>query len=161
MNARYRQYLPRGIEIMKARDEFEWVGERTIEEAWAECPRGDWMIMYYAETHPENKRELSLAKGLCANTVRHLMTDSRSLAAVDYAIAYGRGEVEYDPSYADAAYAADADAFDAFDAAAYAAYAEAAYAAADAAEAAYAAYIAAKTKNRLDTANICREVLKL
>jgi hypothetical protein len=38
-----------------------------------------------------NKRILTLAKGHCANTVRHLMMDDRSIKAVDTAIAFGEG----------------------------------------------------------------------
>ena len=38
-----------------------------------------------------DKRVLTLAKGHCANTVRHLMKDERSIAAVDMAIKYGEG----------------------------------------------------------------------
>ena len=27
----------------------EWVGDRTLEQAWAECPRGDWMEWLFFE----------------------------------------------------------------------------------------------------------------
>ncbi|MCK9621980.1 MAG: hypothetical protein M0R47_15780 [Methylobacter sp.] len=149
-------------------DAINWVGDRTIEDAWNECHRGDWMLWFYAKQYPENKRELYLAKGHCANTVRHLMTDERSIAAVDAAIAYGNGEIDeielynaarrsaayaylYPYSYAtDAAYAAYAAAYSA-----YAAYA--AKAAADAA----AAYASARKDNQKQTADICRKHLIL
>jgi hypothetical protein len=36
---------------------------------------------------------LTLTKGHCANTVRHLMKDKRSRDAVDAAIAYGEGKI--------------------------------------------------------------------
>ena len=117
----------------------EWVGERTVEEAWVECPRGDWMLWIYAKMYPTNIKEITLAKGHCANTVRHLLRDERSIQAIDIAIAFGEGRdislkqlneaAAYAGAYASAAYAAAA-------AAAYGSsttYASAAYASAYAA----------------------------
>jgi len=132
----------------------EWAGDKTIQEAWDTCKRGDWMLWIYKKLYPKNIRQLTIAKGYCANTVRHLLKDERSLKAIDASIDFGNylideNELEIISIAADAAaiaadavayaaaYAADAaaDAADyaAADAAAYAA----AYAAADAA--AYAA----------------------
>ena len=137
-----------------------------------------------------DNRKLTLAKGLCAETVKHLMKDPRSIAAVEAAIKYGNGEIDdtelrnaaADAAAADAAaaaayaaYAADAAAYAAAygaDAAAYAAAyaanaaADAAYAAADAAyaanAAAYAAYAAAaRKKSQLQTAEIVRNTISI
>ena len=144
----------------------------SFEEAWNNCPRGEWMLWIAQKLNVDLLR-LTTAKALCANTVRHLMTDKRSTDAIDVALAFGRGEItqkELKIAAADtAAYAAVANAANAAYAA-YAAYAaanaaadavaNAAYAdAADAAYAAYAAANAAKIENRLQTANICREIL--
>ena len=113
----------------------------TFADAWAACPRGDWML-WIAKKAGVNLRTLTLAKGLCAETVIHLMKDERSRNAVRVAIAYGKGEAtDEELSAARAAYAAARAAYPA----AYAA----AYAAADAALAA----------NQQQTADICREVL--
>ena len=134
---------------------------KTFDEAWNACDRGDWMLSA-AYLLNVDLRVIALAKGLCANTVRHLMNDPRSIAAVDAAIAFGRGEIgrkELDAAYdaAAAAYAANtaaaaaaADAADTADA-----YADAAADAADAAD----AYADARIKNRQQTADICREIL--
>jgi len=177
----------KAIEILRkinaCEEACKWIADKTLQEAWDTCHRGDWMLTYYSRKYPEKKRELTLAKGHCANTVRHLMTDKRSLAAVDAAIAYGNSECSdedlkkaaaeaadaysaasaaYSASYAaEAAYAASYAAEAAY---AAASAAEAAYAAASAAEAAYAAASAAysaRLKNKLETANICREYLNL
>ena len=170
----------------------------TFEQAWKNCPRGDWML-WIASKLGVDKRTLVLTKGYCAKTVIHLMKDKRSKDAVIAAIQYGKGLIEDDvlAAYTDAAYAAAyaaaADAAyaayadnaaytDAAYAAAYAAAADAAYTAAadnaaytDAvdnaayaaayaadnaayADAAAAAY-AAKTKNQMKTARICRKYL--
>ena len=143
----------------------DWVADKTPEEAWEQCHRGDWMLWFYARKYPENIRELTLAKGHCANTVRNLMEDPRSIAAVDAAINYGLGKMT-DLELKLAAYAA-ANAANAADYAADAAYA-AAYAANYAADyaadaAAYAAYAArsARSANQRQTADICRKYLKL
>ena len=168
----------------------EWAKDfTTLKEAWEACHRGDWMIWIYARLRPNNLRELTLAKGYCANTVRHLMKDEISIRAVDSLVAFGDGrapgedfaaaadaaaDAAYAADTADA-YAADAAAYTAADAAVDAAYTAAAYAA-DAA--AYAAYAAADTaadaaydaaaasaasdarkENQQLTADICRKYL--
>ena len=141
----------------------DWAAAKTIEEVVAECHRGDWLLWLAFQVNVD-KRKFTLAKAHCANTVRHLMKDERSLNAVDIAMAYGKGEVEHEAlvvaaAAADAAYAyaAAAAAYAAADAAAYAAAAAAAAdAAAYAADADAAAY-AARSANQKQTAYICRE----
>ena len=122
----------------------EWADDKTIEEIWATCHRGDWML-WLARMLNIDKRVLTLAKGHCANTVRHLMKDERSIAAVDMAIKYGEGNATDSElaAAADAAYDATADAYDAYAADYATADAAAAYAAADDAYDAYAAAAAA------------------
>ena len=137
----------------------DWVGDKTLEEAWNTCHRGDWMLWLYQRMYPNNLRELTFAKGHCANTVRHLMKDDRSLKAIDTAITFGEGRIDRDELDAVAVAAAAAAAY----AAAYAdaaAVAAAAYAAA--AYTAYTAYTAAaKKQNQQLTADICRQYLKI
>jgi hypothetical protein len=144
----------------------EWAESKTIEEVVATCHRGDWLL-WLANKCDIGLQPLTLAKGHCANTVRHLMNDRRSLKAIDTAIAFGEGRAtreELDLAAA-AAYAAAAAAADAAVAAAVAAdvAADAYYAAAAAAY--YAAYAdvaadtAARDANRLQTADICRQYI--
>jgi hypothetical protein len=151
-----------------------WAGDKTIEEAVHECHRGDW-ILWLAQQCDVELKPLTLAKAHCANTVRDLMKDERSIKAVDVAIAFGQGRATLDElnevySSAAAAYDAAADAAKAaIKAAAYAAVS--AYAAADANDAATAAAAAADAAaayaaandaayaaaaNRQQTADICR-----
>ena len=135
----------------------KWAGRKTIEEVVATCHRGDWLL-WLAKRCDIGLQPLTLAKGHCANTVRHLMKDERSIKAVDVAIAFGEGKAtreELDAAYAasDAAAYAAAAAYDA--AAAYAAAAADADAAA--AAAADADADAAVDANRLQTADICRK----
>jgi hypothetical protein len=151
-----------------------WADDKSWEEVYNTCHRGDWLLWLFKKTNPDDLQLITLAKGHCANTVRHLMKDERSIKAVDAAIAFGLGEItkeELDAAAAaayasaDAAYvsAADADA-DAAYAAAAAAYASAAAdasayaAAADAdADAAY----AAKKENQQQTADIFRKYISI
>ena len=143
----------------------EWAGDKSWEEIYNTCHRGDWLLWLFKRTNPDDLQLLTLAKGHCANTVRHLMKDERSLKAIDSAIAFGEGKISreelntsaaayaadaaYAASDADAAYAAS-DAFAADAAAAYVAYAASA-----------AAYAAAKKENQQLTADICRKYLPI
>jgi hypothetical protein len=161
-------------------DAREWVAtQKNYKEAWQNCERGDWML-WLAQRLKVDDRKLTLAKFKCANQVRHLMKDQRSLDALDAAEKYGNGEISSDElnaasDAAYAAYAAASDAASAAYAAAYAAAADAAYAAyaasyaaayaasaasAAAAAAAYAAsYTAARKESLKRSANFCREIL--
>ena len=124
----------------------EWAGDKPIEQVVTECHRGDWLL-WLASKCDIGLQPLTLAKGHCANTVRHLLKDDRSIKAVDTAIAFGEGRAtreELDAAYA-AAYAAaraDADAY-----------------AAAAADAYYDADAYAAIENRLQTADICRKYI--
>jgi hypothetical protein len=133
----------------------EWAGDMPIEEVVSTCHRGDWLL-WLAKKVDVDLRLRTLAKGHCANTVRHLMKDDQSINAVDVAIAFGEGratreELDAAAAAAYAAYAADAAA----GAAAYAADAAAGAAAA----AAGAAAVADADASRQQAADICREYI--
>jgi hypothetical protein len=162
-----------------------WAGDKTIEEVVHECHRGDWLL-WLAQRCGVELKPLTLAKAHCANTVRRLMKDERSIKAVDVAIAFGQGRATLDEL--NEVYSSAADAYDTASAAAKAAikdaakaaikaaakaaasaaaaadseFADAAYAVANdaAAAAAYAAdhavAAAAYAANRQQTADICR-----
>jgi regulator of protease activity HflC (stomatin/prohibitin superfamily) len=158
----FNQYLK---SVNACKPNVEWAVNKTIEEVVATCHRGDWLL-WLAKKCDIGLQPLTLVKGHCANTVRHLMNDERSIRAVDVAIAFGEGKATREEL--DAAHAASADAAATYpDAAAYAAdaayYAAAAHAAANAAAyaAAYAADAAyyAAAANRLQTADICRKYI--
>lgn len=153
-------------------DGFKFAKDLTLEQFLETCPRGDWILWLFARTNPTSLKELTLAKAHCANTVRHLMTDKRSLNAVDVAIKFGKGKATGEEladaaagvAAAGVAAAAVAAAKAAF-AAAYAAKAAFAYAAYPAGFAAYAAVAdaaaAAVKQNRQQTADICRKFLPI
>ena len=115
-----------------------WARGKSFEEILNTCHRGDWLLWLFFKTMPKddiNLRRLTLAKSHCANTVRHLMKDDRSKKAIDTGILFGNNEAtreELDAAAAD-----------------------------DAAYASASAYADAKTKNQLETADICRKYLPL
>ena len=158
------------MKLNACKDAREWAGDKSWEEIYNTCHRGDWLLWLFKRTNPDDLQLLTLAKGHCAKTVRHLMKDERSIKAVDAAIAFGEGKISRDElDAADAAaFAASASAAAAYASAAsaasaaYAAYA-AAYAAAAASDDAYAAYVAdaAKKENQQLTADICRKYLPI
>jgi hypothetical protein len=150
-------------DIKACSESIEWLQDKSLQEAFATCERADWMLWGYGKLYPNNLKELTLAKAHCANTVRHLMKDERSLKAVDVAISFGEGRATMEELDA-AAYAAAASAAysAAANASAYATYAATYAAAADyAADAAYAAYAANTTRAEAlkQMADICRKYL--
>jgi len=147
----------------------EWAANKTVEEVVSTCHRGDWLL-WLAQKCDIGLQPLTLAKGHCANTVRHLMTDERSIKAVDVAIAFGEGRAsreELDSAAANANAYAATPAYAAARAAAAAAFAAntaAAFAANTAAAAAYAAAHASNQEatiaaNLQQTADICRQYI--
>jgi hypothetical protein len=145
-------------ELNACNEAMVWAGERTIEQAVKDCHRGDWLL-WLGQRLEIDHRKLTLAKGHCANTVRHLMKDQRSIQGVDAAIAYGEGKIGKKKLSAAAAAAAAASS-------GYAAYA--AYSAASAYSAAYSAAVnditaaydfAAKQATQKQTADICRKYI--
>jgi len=153
-------------------DAKEWASGKPWETIYTTCHRGDWLLWLFRRVNPKDKRALSLAKGHCAETVKHLMKDKRSIAAVEAAIDFGNNLITENELAA--SYAAAAAAYASYAAASYAAAAaaDAAYAAADAAYAAAAAAYAAAdaavgdadaayAANRQQTADICRKYLPI
>ena len=112
----------------------DWAQNRTIEEVIQECHRGDWLL-WLAQKVDIDLKPLMLAKGHCANTVRNLMKDEKSIKAVDAAIEYGEGKATQENLYA------------------------AVHVAAYAADAAYSATYTARKENEILTADICRKYI--
>ena len=123
----------------------EWAGERTPEQAWHDCERGDWLLWLAARLDIDRK-PLVLAACACARLALPYVPagEQRPLAAIETAERWTRGEatIEQVRAAADAAYAAYAS---------YASDADAAYAALAASAAdADAAYAAAAYAARAD-----------
>ena len=86
----------------------KWAEGKSWKEIFEQCPRGDWLLWLFRLTKDESENDfalLTIAKGYCANTVRHLMKDQRSLNAVNAAINYNGDRISLKTA-AKAAYAA-------------------------------------------------------
>src|SRR5574343_642165 len=83
-------------ELNACTESIKWAGDKSWEEIYNTCHRGDWLLWLFKRTNPKDFQLLTLAKGHCANTVRHLMKDERSIRAVDTAIAFGEGRATPD-----------------------------------------------------------------
>ena len=79
----------------------------TFEEAWNACDRGDRMLWIAVKLKVDDRKIVGAA-ALCANTVRHLMKDERSTAAVDAALRYADDEISGEELNKYARYAYDA-----------------------------------------------------
>lgn len=148
------------------KDGFDFAKDLTLEQFLNTCQRGDWILWLFARLNPQSLRELILAKGHCANTMRELFKDERSRKAVNIAIAFGEGKAtreELDASAIDA-WAVVVDASDwVASCAARAAAGNADDADVVAARAADAAWTAGGNyeQNQKQTADICRKYLPL
>ena len=121
-----------------------WASNKSWNEIYATCERGDWLLWLFVRTNPNDLEYLTLAKAHCANTVRHLLTDERSINAIDIAIAFGNGKATMEEL--NIAYAAASAAASSASAATYASSASAASAsAATYASSAYASSASAAT----------------
>ena len=78
-------------------------------EAWDNCKRGDWML-WIAKKQSVDLKKLTLAKVECAEIVKHLMTDERSINALTVARKFCAGEASREELNAAAVAAAAADA---------------------------------------------------
>jgi hypothetical protein len=136
------------IQLDACAEALEWAGDKTWEEIYNTCHRGDWLLWLFAKTNPDDFRLLTLAKAHCANTVRH--SAYHAAGGASYVIAVV-GFV--------AASVAGAFASSAVAAAAALAVGPAVYVAADVASAA--SYHAAKKENQKLTADVCRKYLPI
>ena len=132
----------------------------TLQQAWDNCQRSDWMIWLINKMEWSNDKDLRLMAVAFARQVQHLMKDQRSINALDVAERYANGEATVDELTAARVAARAAGAEEAAAATAAWAAARAAWAAeAAAARAAGAAEAAAARAASADQANIIRQYL--
>lgn len=145
----------------------DWVGSKSLSQAWKECPRGDWLLWLAGEVNVD-RRLIVEAACRCAESVIGLVPagEDRPIRAIEAARAWIVGEATLDEvrAAAGAAYAAAARAAAWTFYAAWAARAAAraaAYAAAgaDAAGAADAAARAPESEAQQACADLVRQVI--
>src|ERR1017187_2866825 len=89
-------------------DAVSWAKDKSWKNIYNTCHRGDWLLWLFKKTNPDDLQLLILAKSHCANTVRHLMKDIKSITAVDAGIAFGEGKISKEELSAAHAAAAEA-----------------------------------------------------
>lgn len=74
-------------------DALEWVGDKSLPEAWATCQNGDWMLwlLWNFNTNVTDKHMRLMAVRF-AREVQHMMIDKRSIQALEVAERYANGE---------------------------------------------------------------------
>ena len=65
--------------------------QNSMKEVWDNCPKIDWLLWILIKEEKSSEKELRLFAVWCARQVQHLMTDKRSLDALDVAERFARG----------------------------------------------------------------------
>ena len=65
------------IKFHTCNESIEWAGDMSVKEAWASCPRGDWML-WVAVKLQADKGKIFLVKSLAFHEMYKLMKDERS-----------------------------------------------------------------------------------
>ena len=151
------------VEMDACAEAVEWVGEKTMAEAWATCERADWMLWLVGKIDGSYTPRLRLAACACARTSLKYVPagEDRPRLAIECAERYARGEATKDELAAagDAAWDAGAAARAAGDAARAAARAAAGDAVAAAGAAGGAAGDAARAAALKEMADIVRQII--
>ena len=91
-----QQILDQLEEWTACEDGIEYMASHaTVQEAWQACQRGDWM-MWWAQHCGVEKKVLLFCAVKQARLAQHLMTDQRSIKALDVAEAYAHGQATLD-----------------------------------------------------------------
>ena len=65
------------IKFHTCNESIDWAGDMSVKEAWASCPRGDWML-WFAVKLQADKGKIFLVKSLAFHEMYKLMKDERS-----------------------------------------------------------------------------------
>ncbi|HEY1044980.1 MAG TPA: hypothetical protein VGF79_00980 [Bacteroidia bacterium] len=88
----FKEYLSK---VYVAGEVYEWIGDMSVEDFVASCPRGDW-LQCLAKRIGVEKNRLSLAYGHCAATVINLEDSDEIKNAINALIDYGNGKITED-----------------------------------------------------------------
>ena len=65
------------IKFHTCNESIDWAGDMSVKEAWASCPRGDWML-WFAVKLQADKGKIFLVESLAFYEMYKLMKDERS-----------------------------------------------------------------------------------
>ncbi len=97
----------------------EWIGDRTLYQAWTQCPRGDWLLWIAVRAGADHKLIVLAACDCAEPALRHVPdSEDRPRLAIETTRKWCEGKATIDEvraaaNAAYAAYAADAYAADA------------------------------------------------
>ena len=81
------------VKIDACEDAVKWCEGKSLQDAWDSATRSDWMFWLLINQENEaTDKELRLIAVKCARQVQHLMTDQRSINALDVAEKFASGE---------------------------------------------------------------------
>jgi len=87
------------IDLDVCKEAIDWVEDRTIQQAWKDCPHGDWMLWLLEEMEGEkgwlDEKEIMLLGCWCARRVLKYIPEgeTRPLKAIEAKEAWARGEI--------------------------------------------------------------------
>ena len=86
------------VEMDACAEAVEWVGDKTLAEAWATCERADWMLWLVSKIDGSYTPRLRLATCACARTSLKYVPagEDRPRLAIECAERYARGEATKD-----------------------------------------------------------------
>lgn len=156
------------VKLKACPDPIVWVGDKTLEECWATCDRGDWMLWLAINLLPRK----IVVKAACAVARVALKYELRSLKAIEITEAWCEDKATIEEvrraasattntfaySAANLAYAV---AYHAAESAAYVAFATAAYCAATAAYCYGVTYEDARRESFKQSADIVRSIISV
>ncbi len=72
---------------------YDWAAtQSSMKDVWNNCERGDWLLWLLDKVEYSDFVKLRLIAVACARKAQHLMTDERSINALDVAEAFAKGE---------------------------------------------------------------------
>ena len=80
------------IRLKACEEAVNWCKGKSLRKAWDTATNSEWMLwLLYNQPNEATDRELRLIAVKCARQVQHLMTDKRSINALDVAEKFANG----------------------------------------------------------------------
>ena len=80
------------IDLKACEEARKWAGNKTWQEIYTTCERGDWLLWLFKRTNPADIQLLTLIKGLQVNSFRDFISNGVILNVIDTILAFGNGQ---------------------------------------------------------------------
>ena len=85
------------ISLGACREAIDWIGDRTLAQAWAECERGDWLLWYAAQSGVDILQVVRAACECARPALVHVPAgEDRPLLAIETALRWCDGQAAAD-----------------------------------------------------------------